>query len=52
MFLNATRVKTLHDTAVDTYSSTIQFVPDEYKTQKICDKAVDTYPFVFDSVHD
>ena len=52
MFLNATRVKTLYDTATDTYSSTIQFVPDEYKTQEICDKAVDTYPFVFDSVHD
>ena len=35
---------------VNTYPSAIQFVPDQYKTQEICVKAVDTCPFVFDSV--
>ena len=30
------------DKAVDTYPSAIQFVPECYNTQKICDKAVDT----------
>ena len=28
------------DKAVTTYDSTIQFVPDCYKTQEICDKTV------------
>ena len=38
--------------AVDTYSSAIQYVPDQYKTQKMCDEAVDNCPFAFDSVSD
>ena len=36
--------------AVGMYSSGIQFVPDQYKTQKMCAKAVDTCHFVFGSV--
>ena len=36
--------------AVDTYTSAVQFVPEWYKTQKLCGKAVDTCPFVFYSV--
>ena len=38
------------DKAVDTYPSAIQFVPECYNTQKICDKAVDTCTFVFNLV--
>ena len=30
----------------------MQFLPDWYKTQEMCDKAVGTWPFVFDSVLD
>ena len=30
----------------------MQFVPDRFKTQEMCDKAVDTCPFVTDSVLD
>ena len=33
-----------------TYHSTIQLVLDQIKTQEMCDKAVDTCPFVFYSV--
>ena len=33
-------------------SSILQFVPDQFKTQEIFDKAVNTFPFVFDSVPD
>ena len=36
--------------AVGMYSSGIQFIPDQYKTQKMCAKAVDTCAFVFGSV--
>ena len=38
--------------AVNIYPSAIQFVPDRYKTQKMCVKAVDTCPFISDSVPD
>ena len=31
------------DKAVDTYHSTIKFVPECHKTQEMCDKAVDTF---------
>ena len=34
---------------VDTYLSAIQFVPDRYKTQYMCDEAIDTCRFAFDS---
>ena len=40
------------DKGVETYLSTIQFVPDRFKTQDMCGKTVDTCPFVFDSVPD
>ena len=38
--------------AVSTCPSAIQFVPDQVKTHDMCDKAVDTCPFIFDSVPD
>ena len=38
--------------AARTYPSEIQFVPEYYKCQAICSKAVDSSPFVFDSVPD
>ena len=38
--------------AVDTYPSAIQFVPDLYKTQEMCFKAVNTCLFVFDYLPD
>ena len=31
---------------------TFEYVPDWFKTQEICDKAVDKCPFVFDSIPD
>ena len=38
--------------AVNTYPSPIQFVSECYKNQEMCVKAVDTCPFVYDSVPD
>ena len=39
--------------AANTYPPTIPFVPEYYKTQEICGKAVNRWVFfVFDSVHD
>ena len=35
------------DKAVKTYDSTIQFVPDCYKTQEMCDKTVNRCFVVF-----
>ena len=40
------------DKAVDTYRSTIEYVPDWFRTQEMCSKAVDKCPFAFDSVPD
>ena len=40
----------MRNKTVGMYSSGIQFVPDQYKTQKMCAKAVDACLFVFDSV--
>ena len=37
---------------IDTYRFTIQFVPEFYKTQGMCDKAVNTCFIVFYSVLD
>ena len=42
----------MSDKAVSTFPSTIKFVFDQFKTQEMCDKAVDTCPFVLDSVCD
>ena len=33
------------DKVVSTYPYTMQFVPDHFKTEEMCDKAVDTCPF-------
>ena len=40
------------DKAVDTHPSTIQFVSECCKTQKMCYKAVNRCFFVFDSIPD
>ena len=40
------------DKVVNTYPSGIKFVPECFMTQKICDKAVNKYFFVFDSIPD
>ena len=37
---------------VITYPSTMQFFPDQFKTQEMCNKAVDTCLFAFGSVPD
>ena len=37
---------------VNSYPAAIKLVPEKYKTVKMCDEAVDTCPFVFDSVPD
>ena len=36
----------MSDESLDNYFYALEFVPDSYKTKNICDKAVDTYPFV------
>ena len=40
------------DKAIHIHLSVIQFVPEYFKTQEMCDKAVDTCIFVFDSIAD
>ena len=40
------------DEAVDTYPSTIKFVPECFMTQEMCDKAVNRWFFVFDFIPD
>ena len=40
------------DKAVDTFPSTIKFVPECFLTQEICDKAADSYFCLFESIHD
>ena len=40
------------DNAGDTYSSTIEYVPDQLETQEMCNKAVEKCPSAFDSVLD
>ena len=36
--------------AVDTHPSTIKYVSECYKAQEMCDKAVNTWFFVFDAI--
>ena len=36
-----------YDTAVNSYHSTIQFVPDCYKTHEMCDKAINRCFLIF-----
>ena len=38
------------DKAVNTYPSATHFVPDQFKTQEMCERAVDTCQFACDSV--
>ena len=40
------------DKAVNNYPSTIEFVPECYKTQKMCDEAVNKCLFVFNCIPD
>ena len=42
----------MFDKAVDTFPSTIEFVPECYKTQELCHRAVYRSFFVFGSIHD
>ena len=35
----------MFDRAVDNYAHELEFVPDCCKTQNMCNKAVNTYPF-------
>ena len=40
------------DKVVSTYPSAITFVPECFMTQEICNKAVNSYFFLFDSIPD
>ena len=40
LFLNVTKTPKNCDKAADTYPSTIKYVPDQFKTQKMCDKVL------------
>ena len=40
------------DKAVNTYLSAIQYGHDGFETQKMCDEAINNFPFVFDSIFD
>ena len=42
MFLTDIRLK-MCDEAIDDYSPTIQFVPECYKTQEMCNKAINIF---------
>ena len=40
----------MRDKAVDTYPSIIKLVPECFITQEMCDKAVSSYFFLFNSI--
>ena len=40
----------MYDKPVNTYPSTIKFVPECLMTQEMCDKAVNSCFFIFDSI--
>ena len=44
--------KKMYDKAVSTYSSAINFVPEGFLIQQICDKAVNKCFSAFDSISD
>ena len=44
MFLTATKRKLCNQT-VDNYANALEYVPDSYKAQKMCYKAVDSNSF-------
>ena len=52
MFLNAIRLQKIYDKAVDSYPSTIKFVPKCYKTKEMCHRPVNRCIFVFDFTPD
>ena len=51
-FLTAKKPPTNVDKAVDNYTHVLEFVPDCYMTQKMCDKAVETHPFTIEDIPD
>ena len=46
------RLRKICDKAVNTHPSTIQFVPECYKIQEMCDESAFFFFFVFDSISD
>ena len=46
LFLTAKRIKKIWNKAVDNYTHALKFVSDCFKTEKIGNKAGDTYAFV------
>ena len=38
--------------AIDNYTSTVKYVPNQYKTQEMCIRVVNTCSFVFNAVSD
>ena len=42
LLFTATKIKKMCNQAVDSYEIALEFAPDCYKTQEICDKAVNT----------
>ena len=42
----------MYDEVVDNYSHALKFVPDCYKTKKMCDKSVTDYPSEMQLVSD
>ena len=42
----------MRDKVVDNYSWILEFVPDWYRTQKMCDKDVNTHPSTIEYVPD
>ena len=52
LFLTTTKIKKCVIKLLAITLMQLPFVPDRCKTQKMHDKAIDKYPFVFDSVPD
>ena len=42
----------MRNKVLNSYLSKIQFVPEYYKSQELCDKVVDSCLFIFDSIPD
>ena len=42
----------MYNKAVENYPHALEFFPECYETQKMCDKVVNRYFFVFDSIAD
>ena len=52
MILTATKNQKIFSKAVDIHPFAIQFIPECFKIQEMCDKPVDTSLFLFNSVPD